>query len=92
MNTLYTVSVKGKEEKKATLMSKEQAFLESRGSLYETIVNENVLDDKKVISSREVILKVVAFVQCDNCKGTGTTDALGTYSCSLCDGSGLVPA
>lgn len=93
-NVQYTVITKGSFGGWATLMSIGDAFQESKKSLRETVVMENVLDgeNKKVVSSREVILKVVAFVQCDNCEGTGATDTLGVCSCSICDGSGLVSA
>lgn len=71
-----------------------EALLKSKEILTETrepaIITELVIENNKIVSSREVYLEIVAKVTCDNCLGSGTTDELNSCTCTFCAGTGRV--
>ncbi len=89
MKKLYTVSREGEDDSSLELLSKEEAYKRSVGILRRDITEHLISDEmKSIVSSRKVFLEVAVFVECDNCSGVGTTDTLGMYECSCCDGTG----
>jgi len=78
--------------KSSLLMSIDEAYIESKKFSRETYqpatIEECTIVGNKITSTRVVSFKVVAFVECENCLGSGFTDELNTNKCSLCDETG----